>query len=1280
MNLIDKLDKLISPGTDQGKHVDNYKYIDVNKPGARNVDSKLRDVYDESNRQAYNDPDTSKPDSEWWIWAGAWTIGVWIFGFAILPKLSTVFPFNMIFNFKLTLRSGFHIILIGLLVGAGTMGVFYLNRQNDHAGKREARKLLAPYLNDAHIARPVDLPQMYDIVPDNKVHFDIDVTSLLSHLMIRQTPGLNGKDNKVHFDNKFSQSLFDLAKLPHQSHIRKLYNASKLPYNPDHAFGKTPGNTVKDVINHTWYVPDYEDPKSQDPAGIYIVSTRPENTVLISETRGGKGQKYIEPILDVWSRQKVLPNIVVTDLKMELLRMSLKTFTIRGYNVKALNLLTDSKTDAINFLGYAVDEAIRGNVTEMESRVKQIADIFYPNDAKGGSDPFWNTSASSVFKRTVYCLIEFYSEKTQRIQEDTNLSNETKLQKIDEEWGHVTLFNAYQFVVQLAAKSYPREFFQKIYKDGKDPDPTADTKSALSIYVDAVEQLPINPIREKIANQDGAIKSGASSEKMMASIYSICLMGMIFFTDDKIIKLTSARPSQNLDITGFGFPRRMAVRFEHNYAIRHTLVGQVTNWQAFHDPEMKHPYYDEKNGKKDYSPYCYQGGIDKYRWADSYFKGKFETHKPTYLKLTVYDHDGYQQGSDLNLKICEFNFEFKKSFRKSYSGRVYLHNPITGQREVQGGILNEYSYDPMTKKVTYIQSSTTKKEPSLILDQKGRRVEVKYNLITGYDIHYSDKPTALFLVAPPQTSGYNKVLLITIDMLYNQQVSTGFLAFSNQKPLYYTKYLLDEFGNMESEGKGVPNLDKKLTSGLGSNQQFTMVLQSLTQLKSIYGDQAPTLIGNAQKYFFMKSKDKDLIKQLMDMNGKKHIIKDSSVNFDKPVGGYHLMDTINPKNGSSRPHIATTTGTEELPVISENDYLRLTDDPADGNAIVSSGLDPIWSQGSTIMPMSFKLLENRTGGKGEDLVLTNLPTMADTTDFDALENMPDFDKMLAQRMDEAVLAPKVMDLYQKVNHLTDNQINHMDSETYSAIIMRGIYQNMQNNVDVGVKNTATTNNFRQNDNKFNATFNKASEDNQDAYTDKALKAGDERSEAFNRNRDEIIAKIKAQRQRIVNNDTSMRNQIYKSDTYDDIKTKSIKTDGFDQNIQVVMNHFNNDKLYCNGTITQSQLINWPLDQPLQEGQAIQGVSNLKVVISMAVNDCLPNFINDPDFRLSGRDLQFNDGSMAVQCTNNIDASEKYEPSDKFMIFLAKNRDWTHIANGNFQSAMIHAMKERGLIN
>ena len=130
--------------------------------------------------------------------------------------------------------------------------------------------------------------------------------------------------------------------------------------------------------------------------------------------------------------------------------------------------------------------------------------------------------------------------------------------------------------------------------------------------------------------------------------------------------------------------------------------------------------------------------------------------------------------------------------------------------------MTEYSWDERSKKILTFSSTFEKSEHSLLLSENGAIHTVKYRIISNYDIHYTDKPTALFLVAPPSTASYNKILLITIDMLYNQQVSASYIGVSNQKPFYLTKYMLDEFGNMvSSDGTGIPDLSKKLTSGLG---------------------------------------------------------------------------------------------------------------------------------------------------------------------------------------------------------------------------------------------------------------------------------------------------------------------------------------------------------------------------------------------------------------------------------------------------------------------------------
>lgn len=53
--------------------------------------------------------------------------------------------------------------------------------------------------------------------------------------------------------------------------------------------------------------------------------------------------------------------------------------------------------------------------------------------------------------------------------------------------------------------------------------------------------------------------------------------------------------------------------------------------------------------------------------------------------------------------------------------------------------------------------------------------------------------------------------------------------------LYKTRYMLDELGNLQSEGHGISGFETMLSIGLGQEQQFTLILQTLQQLKDVYG-------------------------------------------------------------------------------------------------------------------------------------------------------------------------------------------------------------------------------------------------------------------------------------------------------------------------------------------------------------------------------------------------------------------------------------------------------------
>lgn len=1063
--LKDTFDTIV--GNNQGgRYVDQHKIGNNVRVGQEQRTSRMFDIYNQSRQESVKDHNDGLFDRVSVLEAiGCFFLG-FIFQCFIFPSVQNSFPFSLLWPLvtKPGMQRFIHSIIVGALFAGGWLIYCIIVNDRDSAIQHNTKKMLDDPDNNfqSFIDIPEELPQKYDIVPDEKVHFSKDVTSLLSHMMISNR-GIKGKDGKVHFDNKFSQQIFDLAKLPNDPTIRKIYDANALTY------GKDGAKTVQDFINKYWHVPDCEDPDSQDPAGVYVVSTANENTVVAAETRAGKGQHYIEEMLDIWSRQDHKPNIVVTDLKMELLVMFLKTFTLRGYNVKALNLLVDSKTDAINFIGYAVNEAIRGNSTKMQTIVRNLAAIYFPN--KGSDNPMWTQAAGAVFTRTVLGLIDYYYEYVADIKNDPNNSLAQIDQKSDEAWGHVTLYNAYRFVVDTASKMFPKDTYESIYPKDKngnvlDPDPDATAKSGLTIYFDATNQLPQNSIREKIAEQNGAIKITGKSERTMASIYAVTLFGMIFFTDSKVINLTSARPSQNLDMKGFAYPRRIAVHFNNEFLTKHPYKNAIAYWESFHDPAMKHPY----KGKG----FTYRGSVDKYGWAEALFEGVFDNEiksvddgnkqnprrrrgskQPlTYLRLSIIDPDSINDPNTPNLVLDTYSFIFKKNFRKSTNGRNYAMDKITNKREVQGGSMRQYTYVASTNTARPYVGRFYKNVHSLdmslsLQEAKSKTIRKAYRIIDDYDIHYSDNPTALFLVAPPSMPVYNKLLLNTIDLLYNEQVESAFLGTDDQKPFNVTKYMLDEFGNMQSEGTGVPALGPKLTSGLAQGQQFTMILQSMEQLKSIYGEEvAQILQANVETFFFLKSKDSSLINLLIAMNGKKVVINQSSQGYETPLyrGGFHFSTKDPNYEQYHHPKVNVNYNKDVRPLLDENAYLHLNSSVLDGNAIVSRGSSTVVSKGPTILPMSFFLFGNgkRTGGYGEGIVPQALPVIADTTSFNPLNNIPNFDDMIAQRIKEAEWTPKVTKRYMEVNGLTKRQMDLIPRDELSRELMEGIHLNMKN--------------------------------------------------------------------------------------------------------------------------------------------------------------------------------------------------------------------------------------------
>lgn len=749
------------------------------------------------------------------------------------------------------------------------------------------------YQGDQHVAIPDEVVRKFDWFPDVGAHSDVQPSSMISHVMlsnkglkkiqvseIADADVIDEQGNQVCLkgeilrlddgspktktvpviDEAFGEDLFEASGLPKDKKLRRRFVASEIEYNADGSNREKLGKfkTVADLINEDWTFPEYE---VQRPAGAYIVDTAPVNTMVLAITRAGKGQTYIEPMLDMWLRERRPNNMVVNDPKGELLVKHYVRATMRGFQVVQFNLINSMKTDIYNPLGMAAEAAREGDATKCALYIENIADVFFPLD--GGEDPVWPSAANNAFKRAAYGLIDYYLEEERELRAyaaRVDMDPKVLENKLDEKWGKVTLYNCYQLFVQLTAKKAknPVKALEERAKNGEFGDPqgedfdddayeeeriAAQRKAflwedkpeldMLTLFFNATGAMPQNSMRTLVSNADNALRAMGAAEKMLASVYGIAITAMSFFTDPTISTLTSGTPSQNTDLGGLSFPRRMGVRFGMNFLKKNNLIGSQAKWEAFDDDS-----FDTPLGKDFY----HEDIVSREGWARYYFKGKF-AGEVAYLRLRLVN-------PQTGMLIRTFYFKFTKDYQTNLTGRFFVTDPISGEKIVKNGILVEVKpqKDEQGQVTGYKPGHTTYKQMRLtnVTMAQPDKEMTDVNAIIQTMVRYSEQPKAVFLVTPPHLMKYAKLVLILVKQLVDLNFDKSYMTKENQKPLYKTRFMLDELGNLQSEGHGISGFETMLSIGLGQEQQFTLILQTLQQLRDVYGESVDKIVqGNA---------------------------------------------------------------------------------------------------------------------------------------------------------------------------------------------------------------------------------------------------------------------------------------------------------------------------------------------------------------------------------------------------------------------------------------------------
>lgn len=291
-------------------------------------------------------------------------------------------------------------------------------------------------------------------------------------------------------------------------------------------------------------------------------------------------------------------------------------------------------------------------------------------------------------------------------------------------------------------------------------------------------------------------------------------------------------------------------------------------------------------------------------------------------------------------------------------------------------------------------------------------------------VSYTEKPKALFLVTPPHLMEYAKLVLIFVKQLVDYNFDVSYLTKSSQKPLYKTRYMLDELGNLQSEGHGINSFATLLSIGLGQEQQFTIILQTLQQLRDVYGDSVDKIVqGNTSNIVFLKSTDDSMLDTMVKMSGTTHKVYQDSKTVTKDMAKLVM---------ATEGKVSYTQTAREVPVIAYNDFAFI---PPSNSIVFRAGDSVIWNRNSTVLPMAWCLFKNTIKQPGKDYNLQTLPTISQAMHFDVRKNQPDIMKMFEKRMDQAVVAKAAYGVYQEGYGYSDYQMQQLDPDNMADEIM-----------------------------------------------------------------------------------------------------------------------------------------------------------------------------------------------------------------------------------------------------
>ena len=129
-----------------------------------------------------------------------------------------------------------------------------------------------------------------------------------------------------------------------------------------------------------------------------------------------------------------------------------------------------------------------------------------------------------------------------------------------------------------------------------------------------------------------------------------------------------------------------------------------------------------------------------------------------------------------------------------------------------------------------------------------------------------ERKTALFMIMSDTDGTFNFILAMMQSQMFNLLCECADDRHNGKLPVH-VRFLLDEFANIGQ----IPQFDKLIATIRSREISASIILQSKSQLKAIYKDNADTIEGNCDTTLFLGGKEKTTLKEMSELLGKETI-------------------------------------------------------------------------------------------------------------------------------------------------------------------------------------------------------------------------------------------------------------------------------------------------------------------------------------------------------------------------------------------------------------------------